>query len=193
MPSPPEPECHPVLETERLRLRRLVPGDADWVWELDQDAEVMRFISFGVCTPRDEFEEVILPRMLSNHAAGPQYGFFAALSRDGGMPLGWFHLRPDKLVPEDMELGYRLRRDCWGCGLATEGSRALIRCGLGEWGLPRIAAGTLAIHRASQRVMEKCGMRKERDFTCPEAWLPGTTEAQRRAVRYLIRAGEPVA
>lgn len=193
MKALPEPEFTTAFETERLRLRRLVAGDADWVWGLDQDPGVMRFISFGVCTPRDEFEEVILPRMLASHAAGPQYGFFAALSRDGGIPLGWFHLRPDKLVPADMELGYRLRRDCWGRGLATEGSRALIRRGLGEWGLPRIAAGSLASHRASQRVMEKCGMRKERDFICPEAWLPGTTEEQRRAVRYLIRAGDPVA
>ena len=44
------------------------------------------------------------------------------MEKVGGRFIGWFHLRP----PDDPELGYRLRRDLWGRGYATEGSRALI-------------------------------------------------------------------
>jgi hypothetical protein len=38
--------------------------------------------------------------------------------------------------------------------------------------------------------MEKCGMRWERDYICPQEWLPGWTEEQRRAVRYKVNAGD---
>lgn len=176
------------IETARLRLSPLVVADAGWLWELDQDPEVMRFISGGVPTSRETIETAMLPRMLQPHTAGPQYRFYRADRRSGGPPIGWFHLRPERLEPFDMELGYRLRRDVWGLGLATEGSRELIRLALGDWRLPRVAARTLAANTASRRVMEKCGMRLEREFLYPAEWLPGFDEDRRRAVRYVIDA-----
>ena len=177
-----------LLETERLRFRFITAADLDWLWELDQDPEVMRYISGGVPTPRDTTERVYLPRMMQRHDAGPQYGFYRAERRADGAPIGWFHLRPERLEPFDMELGYRLRRDVWGQGLASEGARALVRRGLGEWQLPRVAARTLRTNAASRRVMEKCGMRLEREFSYPAEWLPEFTPEQRAAVRYVIEA-----
>lgn len=179
---------HSGLETPRLRLRRLARGDADWLWALDQDPEVMRYISGGAPTPRETLERIQLPRMLQRHDAGPQYGFYRAELRAGGGPIGWFHLRPERLEPFEMELGYRLRRDVWGQGLASEGSRELIRLALGEWRLPRVAARTLAANLASRRVMENCGMRLEREFSYPAEWLPSFSAEQRRAVRYVVDA-----
>jgi RimJ/RimL family protein N-acetyltransferase len=176
--------------TARLRLRRLVPEDADWLWKLDTDPEVMRFISGGVPTPRAVLEEIYLPRMLQVYEQGPQFGFWAAQLKDTGAPIGWFHLRPEKQEPYEMELGYRLRRDVWGQGLATEGSLELLRGAFSEWRIPRVVAHTLAVNSASRRVMEKCGLRWERDFTCPESWLPGWSEEQRRAVRYAMNASD---
>ena len=181
------------LGTACLILRPLREDDARWVWELDQDPEVMRFISFGAPTPWREFEDRILPRMLAPHAPGPQYGFWAAVLReDPATAAGWFHLRPERVPPGDMELGYRLRRGFWGRGLATEGGRALVTAALGEWGLPVVVANTLEVNRASRRVMEKCGLRWERDFVYPESLLPGSSEVQRRAVRYRIQKGDPI-
>ena len=181
------------LDTARLVLRPLREEDARWVWELDQDPELMRHISFGVPTPWREFEDRLLPRMLTSHAAGPQYGFWAARLRgDPGTAVGWFHLRPERIPPGDMELGYRLRRDSWGRGLATEGARALVAAALGDWELPLVVANTLQANHASRRVMEKCGLRWERDFVYPESLLPGTSEVQRRAVRYRIVKGDPI-
>ncbi len=179
-----------VVETRRLRLVKLVAADLDWVWELDQDPEVMRHLTGGVPTPREITDSVLLPRMLRRHEAGPQYGFYRADLRSGGAPVGWFHLRPERLDPFDMELGYRLFRRAWGQGLATEGSRELNRLALGPWGLPRVAARTLAGNIGSRRVMEECGMRLEWEFHYPAEWLPGFTEDQRRAARYVIAVGE---
>jgi RimJ/RimL family protein N-acetyltransferase len=73
-----------------------------------------------------------------------------------GAFAGWFSLR---LIREDIgELGYRLRRDAWGRGLATEGATALVTRGFADMGLARIVAITMAVNHASRRVLEKTGL-----------------------------------
>lgn len=176
----------PPITTPRLLLRKITSTDVDWIWELDQDPEVMRHISGGQPTPRKTTEEIYMPRLIQSHSAGPAFGFWAALDRPTASPLGWFHMRPERLEPFEMELGYRLRRSAWGQGLATEGSQVLIDHTFHHWGQSRIAARTLVHNLASRRVMEKCGMRFEREFTYPAEWLPGWTEDQRKAVRYVL-------
>lgn len=165
-------------------FRELVPEDLTQLLELDQDPEVMRFISKGVPTSRETYEQDYLPRMLSYQNQNPPRGFWAAHRREDGRFIGWFHLRPDKITPEEMELGYRLARQAWGAGLATEGSRALIEKGFDEWGCDQISARTLVVNLASQRVMQKAGLVFESEFLYGEELLPGWTEPERRAVKY---------
>ena len=170
--------------TERLVLRRFTAADIDLLVELDSDPEVMRHISKGVATPRERFQNDILPRWFAFYPQSPPRGFWAAQLRATTEFVGWFHLRPDRWQPEEMELGYRLRRPAWGRGLATEGAAALVERALGEWGYPKVAARTLVGNAASQRVMSKAGLRWEADFTYPAEILPGWTEAERRGVKY---------
>ena len=66
--------------------------------------------------------------------------------------------------PDEVELGYRLRRSAWGKGYATEGSRALIHKGFTELGVRRVVARTMAVNTASRRVMEKAGLMHVRTF-----------------------------
>jgi len=113
-----------ILETERLVLRRFTEGDVDVLVELDSDPSVMRFITGGRVTPRSEIEDEILPAFLRHYARWPGWGFFAAEERVSATFLGWFHLRPGDGDPDDeVELGYRLRKEAWGKGYATEGAR----------------------------------------------------------------------
>ncbi len=183
-------EACPVVETDRLVLRGISLTDAEWIWRLDQDPDVMRFISGGVATPREVVDRIYLPRMLQGHPQGRQYGFRAAILRETGACVGWFHLRPERSEPFDLELGYRLQRDVWGRGLATEGSLGLLRLGFGPWGLDRVAARAVALNSASRRVMEKCGMQWESSFLCPAEWFPGWPAERRRGVRYVVEARE---
>jgi RimJ/RimL family protein N-acetyltransferase len=153
------------LQTERLILRRITPADVDNLFELDSDPEVMRFLSGGAATPRDVIQNRILPAFLDSYQHFQGFGVWAADERSSGRFLGWFSLRPpDGGGPENVSLGYRLRRACWGRGYATEGARALIRKGFRELGVQRVYATTYEFNLASRRVMEKAGLSLLRRF-----------------------------
>jgi RimJ/RimL family protein N-acetyltransferase len=154
------------LETARLVLRELTPADLDDLVALDADPAVMHYVTGGRPTSREEMRDDVLPYWLGFPERGEPFGFFAAAERATGRFLGWFHLRPQD-GREGVELGYRLRRDAWGHGYATEGSRALIHKAFAELGVDRVYAETLAVHAASRRVMEKAGLRYVRTFHQP--------------------------
>ena len=157
-----------MIETARLRLRRLVPSDVAVLVELDSDPDVMRFINGGRPTAREEVENEILPAFLDYYARFAGYGFWAAVEKSTGRFVGWFHFRPVVGAPPgEVELGYRLRRSAWGKGYATEGSRALIDKGFAELGVQRVVASTMVVNAASRRVMEKAGLRFVRRFHQP--------------------------
>ncbi len=111
----------------------------------------MRFLT-GWPTPDDGADEgagFLMPR-------GGEDDVWAAVESRSGAFVGWFSLRR---VREGVgELGYRLRRDAWGRGLASEGASALVAIGFGDKGFVRIVATTMAVNRASRRVMEKTGL-----------------------------------
>lgn len=153
------------LETGRLILRRLTEGDAEALYELDGDPEVMRFLTGGKPTPRDVIVTDTLPRMLRSCELLERFGYWAAVEKSTGHFLGWFALCPrDGGETGEVELGYRLRRSAWGKGYATEGARALIRKGFTDLGVRRVVAETMAVNRASRRVMEKAGLTHVRTF-----------------------------
>ncbi len=159
---------HVYLETERLILRRFTLDDVDLATALDADPAVMRYINGGRPTPRDEIRDDYLPAWMAYYQAGDRYGFWAAIEKDTGAFLGWFHLRPQGADPDDEpELGYRLIASAWGRGYATEGSRALIRTAFERLGARRVYATTMVVNVASSRVMEKAGLRFVRVFHQP--------------------------
>lgn len=168
------------LETERLILRRFTADDAAHLCALDADPAVMRYLTGGVPTPCDVIRAEILPRFLRSYEVGVGYGYWAAIVRVPGEFAGWFSLRPrgDTHLAE-AELGYRLRREVWGQGYATEGASALVRKGFAEAGLRRIVATTYQDNLASRRVMEKIGMTFVRAYrpTVDDLAAPGTYHA----------------
>jgi RimJ/RimL family protein N-acetyltransferase len=155
------------LETQRLALRRFTAEDVDILIELDSDPEVMRFITGGRPSSREEIETLIMPAFLGYDERFRGLGFWAAVEKSTGRFIGWFHLRPAEGAADDVELGYRLRRSVWGKGYATEGSRALIDKAFAEYGARRVFASTMVVNVASRRVMEKSGLRFVRIFHQP--------------------------
>jgi RimJ/RimL family protein N-acetyltransferase len=176
------------LETDRLWLRYAVEADAELLLELDNDPEVMRYLTGGKPTPRSVIETETLPRFL----VGPNGGeprCWIAVEQASGAFLGGFALETSADRPADeAELGYRLRRSAWGKGYATEGSRALVAKGFGAFGLRRIWAETMAVNLASRRVMEKAGLAYVRTFHLE--WDDPIEGAEQGEVEYAVtRAG----
>ena len=172
------------LRTDRLVLRRFTESDVDNLVELDSDPKVMRFLT-GKPTPRAEVENRLLPMILGFYASGPA-GIWAAEDRATGAFLGWLALEPGE--DDQVELGYRLRAETWGRGLATEGSRALVRVAFDELGVGRVWAQTMAVNTASRRVMEKAGLRYLRTFHEHfDDPVPGTEHGE---VEYGLRRAE---
>ena len=177
------------LETERLTLRRFTPDDLDDLVALDSDPAVMRYINGGRPTPRDEMRDDYLPWWLAYYDRGDAWGFWAAIERETGDFLGWFHLRPNKEDPPDEpELGYRLVQSAWGKGYATEGSRALVDKAFAELGARRVYAGTMVVNTGSWRVMEKSGLRFVRNFVMP--WPDRIEGEEHGDVEYAITREE---
>ena len=147
------------LETPHLSLRPSRASDLDDLFALEQDPEVMRFLNGGNPTARegiDEAADYLMPR-------GGEDGLWVAHERSSGAFVGWFALMSEETGIA--ELGYRLARAMWGRGFASEGATALIDLGFSRLGYRRIFAGTMAVNRASWRVMEKAGLTYVRTLT----------------------------
>jgi RimJ/RimL family protein N-acetyltransferase len=143
------------VATERLSLRPWRADDVDELVALDADPEVMRFVTGGRPSPRAWVDQRI--RDVGDSR-------WMAYQRPTGAFVGWFGLAPTEGMPDERELGYRLRREWWGQGLATEGSLALIQLAITELGARRVWAQTMTVNVASRRVMERCGLRFVRSF-----------------------------
>lgn len=161
------------LKTERLVLRKFTAGDVDLLAELDSDPEVMRHLT-GQPTPREEIEQKALPGILVAYGRHPGLGTFAAHERASGRFIGWFGLHPTNDA-KAVDVGYRLNREAWGRGYATEGTKALIAKAFTELGMDRVVADTMAVNTRSRQVMMRSGLRFVRVFHVHfDDPLPGT-------------------
>ena len=148
-----------ILETPRLILRQFTEADVDNLFTLNSDPAVMRYLTGGRPTPRDEIRDRFIPFHLGVYDRLDRLGTWAAESAATGEFLGWFHFRPGQDADiTNIELGYRLRRSAWNQGYATEGSRALVSRGFTELAVRRVFAHAMALNAASRHVLEKCGL-----------------------------------
>jgi RimJ/RimL family protein N-acetyltransferase len=141
-------------------LRRFTAADVDALAALHGDAAVMRHIDDARPVPREVVARETLPEILREYSELPT-GLGQFVAEAPGF-VGWFSLKPATAVgldPADVELGYRLRPEVWGRGLATEGARLLVRRAFTELDLPRVVATTMAVNVGSRRVLEKAGLR----------------------------------
>lgn len=174
-----------------MYFRQFKDTDAPLLFDLDSDPEVMRFITKGKPTPLEKIQNVIIPKFLNYYHQSPSQGFWAAHLRENNDFIGWFHLRPSTLPVPETELGYRLKRNAWGRGLATEGACALLKKAFREWSYEKVCAHTMADNLASRRVMEKAGLKFESNFYYEADLFHGWVELdERRAVKYSITRAE---
>jgi ribosomal-protein-alanine N-acetyltransferase len=148
------------IETERLLLRQYALEDADEHLRIISDPEFRRPMGPQFQPTRDKVL-VGIGRFVE-HWYQFGYGVWALELKASGRLVGYCGLR--HLAPTDeVELLYGCDRAYWGRGLVTEAGRASLRYGFERMGFARVMAVTDKDNLRSRRVMEKCGMRYERD------------------------------
>ncbi len=177
----------PSVHTDRLLLRPWCEDDLEPFAALNADPAVMEHFA----KPLERAESDAFVARIRAHFAREGFGFWA-VEAPGIAPLvGMVGLaRPafEAHFTPCVEIGWRLARDYWGRGYATEAARAALGYGFEQLDLDEIVAFTATGNVRSRAVMERIGMTRsaEDDFDHPA--LP-EGHRLRRHVLYRIRRG----
>lgn len=151
-----------VVETERLILRQFHVADFDDLAELLMDAEVMEFSTSGALSSREVAEKL---ETFRGH--WPKWGFgqTAVVHKEDRKVIGYCGLVQFDDIDgrTEIEIGYRLNRNYWGQGFATEAARAIRDFGFNVLSLKRMISIIDPMNHRSIRVAEKNGLHHEKD------------------------------
>jgi RimJ/RimL family protein N-acetyltransferase len=154
-----------VLQTERLRMRRMAPGDAAFMLALLNDPAWHRFIGDrGIRTLEGARDYIVTGPMAMVARLG--FGFDVVEREEDGCPIGVCGLAKRDFL-DDVDIGYAFLPQYGGQGYAIEASRAVLAHAK-ELGLRRIVATVRPDNSASIRLLEKLGLRFERIIQAPD-------------------------
>ena len=158
-----------TLTTERLLLRQWREDDLEAFAAMSADPEVMEH--FPSTLTRAESDAVVA--RLQAHIEKHGFGFWA-MELPGVAPFIGFtgmqyvtfdapFVAPLDSLPSarTVDIGWRLARDHWGKGYATEAARAALAHGFGPLGLEEIVSFTATANTRSQSVMARLGMTRD--------------------------------
>jgi RimJ/RimL family protein N-acetyltransferase len=152
-----------VVETDRLRLRRMSAGDAEFVVELLNEPSWLRFIGDkGVRTIEDARAYIANGPVAMYASHG--FGLYLTELKQSGQPIGICGLiKRDAL--DDVDIGFALLSRFRANGYAYEAASAVMAHGREALGLTRIVAIASPENHASAKLLEKLGLRFERKVT----------------------------
>ena len=149
----------PVIETERLTLRKMRLSDAADVFRYAQDHEVARHVLWEA--HQSVWESRAYIRFLLYQYRNGEPGSWGIVLKETGRVVGTIGYMNYSADNSTVEVGYSLAREHWGKGLMTEALNAVIDETFRVLKLHRIEAMHFTDNPASGRVMEKCGMQHE--------------------------------
>lgn len=153
------------IVTDRLLLRPWTPSDADDFADMNADSEVMADLGGPLSREQSDLKLERFRRSFRDHGltrwvvadrTGRFRGYCGIVRQGEDHPLG-----------EHYEIGWRLIRQSWGWGDATEAASAALSDAFGRVGCPEVLAYTAADNARSQAVMARLGLdrRTGLDFT----------------------------
>jgi RimJ/RimL family protein N-acetyltransferase len=160
----------PEIRTARLTLRGWTDDDRASYAAVNADRLVMA--TLGPLMSREESDAHVDHMMAKWDERG--FGLWC-VDRDGecigftGLNVPWFETDFTREAAEAgyqcVEVGWRLKSEHWGDGLAPEAAAASLRFGWDVLGLPEIFSWTAESNHKSRRVMEKIGMVHDHSVT----------------------------
>ena len=149
------------LQTKRLILSPVVPGDLEKIHDLHLLPETDQYNTQGIPETLDQ-TKAILDAWLERSKAEPLPAFILKIeSLEDQKFVGLIGLNPGKPKYQMAEIWYKIHPRFWNRGFATEVVNRILEFGFDELKLHRIEAGCAIENSASMRVLEKCGMVRE--------------------------------
>ncbi len=181
----------PRLVTDRLVLRAWRDEDRAPYARLNADPEVMEHFP-STLTP--EQSDAMVDHMAAAWSRRG-YGLWAVEARDAGF-IGFVGLSSpswEAHFTPCVEVGWRLAREAWGRGYATEAARRAVAWGFAELDLPddQIVSFTTVGNARSRAVMERIGMTRDPADDFDHPLLAGWAGARHVLYRLPRRAGAP--
>ena len=175
----------PTIQTERLSLRSFADADRAPFAAMNADPDVMRHFP----QPLDPaMSDALIDRILEAWEVR-NLGLWAVERRVDAAFLGFVGLSVPTFEAHftpAVEVGWRLARDAWGYGYATEAARAALAYGFETLGLEEIVSFTTLDNVRSRRVMERLGMTRDAADDFDHPGLP-VGHPLRRHVLYRLR------
>lgn len=157
---------HILLTTDRLNLRQWTADDVPLYAAMNADPDVMKY--FPRLQTEEESAQFVAAQ--STKIAELGYGLFAVELKQNADFIGFIGLSVasfDADFTPCTEIGWRLRKEFWNQGYATEGARACLEFGFKNLQLEQIYSFTATLNQPSERVMQKIGMSKIGEFLHP--------------------------
>lgn len=170
-----------LIETERLLLREFRTSDDTAMFELDSNPEVHKYLGNNPVTNIEQVQKYI--SSIQQQYLDNGIGRWITIEKSSNEIIGWSGL---KFITEYEnnhinfhDVGYRFMPQYWGKGYATEATRAALKYGFDSMNLNKIVGTTHVDNKASQRVLEKCGLKFVEQFYWNDIlcnWLEITNE-----------------
>ncbi len=155
------------IETSRLRLRDWEEADLKPFIELNADEKVMTYFPKTLST---EETKVFYKTIVSEFE---EYGFglYAVELKESKEFIGFigFHRATIEVdFTPCIEIGWRLKKEAWGKGYATEGAKACLNYGFNLLNFNNVYSFTADVNDPSKNVMRKIGMQFIKTFNHPK-------------------------
>ena len=141
-----------IFETPRLLLRQFTENDAPLILQLNSDPEIVKYIHEPVLKTEEQARKIIVDVILPQHKNN--LGRWATYTKSDNEFIGWCGLkyRPEM---DEIDLGYRFKKNAWGKGYATEAAKHTLEYGFNILNLKVITGRAHLENIASIKVLEK--------------------------------------
>lgn len=152
----------PILETERLILRRVLPSDVKEMFELRSNPVTMKYIPRPLLT---NHEEALAHIQMMEDKIETNEGINWAITLKGDDKMigviGHYRIKPEHYRAE---VGYMILPEYHGKGITTEAVQCVVDYGFNTMQLHSIEGVIDPENEASEKVLQKCGFVKEAHF-----------------------------
>lgn len=164
--EPESDDSREILETRRLRLRKLKTADAPFMLAILNDPAFHQYIGDRGVQSEAQARDYIKHGPIASYAQFG-YGMYLAELKSDGRPAGICGLvRRDGL--DDPDIGFAFMPEFRSQGLASEGASAVLRYAVDELALPRVVAIVTPDNQASIALLQKAGMRQNGTVRLPD-------------------------